>query len=122
MSQGEQLPPALVARIAAQFKALAEPLRLRLMSQLFAGESSVGDLAAAVGASLANVSKHLGILHQAGWVDRRKVGVEVRYAIADRRAEELCDLMCTRVRERAAAELAATTAAPPPVAGRRKRG
>lgn len=123
------LSPALAGRVAAQFKALAEPLRLGIMSQLFSGEASVGELATAVGSSLANVSKHLGVLYQAGWVLRRKVGVEVRYALADERAAALCELMCARVRERAAAEVALTTASPPtasltssgPAAARRRR-
>ncbi len=113
------LPEPLVARVAVQFKALAEPLRLRLMSRLFAGEASVGALAGAVGSSLANVSKHLGMLHQAGWIERRKVGIEVRYALVDPRAAALCDLMCTRVRERAVAEaeLTAGVAVAPPAPG-----
>lgn len=98
------MPPAFVAKVAEQFKALAEPLRLRLMNQLFTGEASVGELATAVSASVANVSKHLAVLHQAGWVSRRKQGNEVRYALADERTRALCELMCDRVRQRAAAE------------------
>ncbi len=121
MKDPSPMPPALVARIAAQFKALGEPLRLRIMSQLFVGEASVGELAAAVGSSLANVSKHLGVLHQAGWVLRRKAGVEVRYMLADERTTALCELMCARVRERAAAEVALTAPGAPPATARKPR-
>jgi DNA-binding transcriptional ArsR family regulator len=52
---------------------------------------------------LANVSKHLGLLHQVGWVTRKKDGVTVVYALADERTFGLCELMCNRVRELAAA-------------------
>ncbi|MBX3463594.1 MAG: winged helix-turn-helix transcriptional regulator [Planctomycetes bacterium] len=112
------LSARLLERIAEQFRALGEPSRLQLMQLLFAGERTVGELVAASGLSLANVSKHLGILHQVGWVTRRKAGLNVVYGLADERALGLCDLMCDRVRERAEAEVTAT--APP--ARRRARG
>lgn len=111
MSKRPQMTPAMLERVAEQFRALSEPSRLALMSQLFAGERNVSELVAATGLSLANVSKHLGVLHQAGWVSRRKDGLHVVYALADDRTMALCDLMCARVRERAEAE-AALTAAP----------
>lgn len=105
------MPTPVLDRVAEQFRALGEPSRLRLMNLLFDGGRTVGDLVAASGLSLANVSKHLGLLHRAGWVTRTKSGVAVVYALADERAFALCDLMCSRVRERAAAE-AAKLAAP----------
>jgi DNA-binding transcriptional ArsR family regulator len=95
---------ALLERVAEQFRALGEPSRLKLMSALFDGELAVGGLAERSGLSLANVSKHLGVLFQAGWVTRRKAGLTVVYALADDRAEHLCELMCDRVRQRAASE------------------
>lgn len=97
----------MLERVAEQFRALGEPSRLSLMNLLFDGERTVGELVAASGLSLANVSKHLGILHQVGWVTRRKEGLNVRYALADERTFGLCELMCDRVRERATAEAAA---------------
>ncbi len=112
MSKRHQtMTPAMLERVAEQFRALSEPSRLALMSELFAGERNVSELVAATGLSLANVSKHLGVLHQAGWVSRRKDGLHVVYALADERTMGLCELMCARVRERAEAE-AALTAAP----------
>lgn len=111
MSKRTQMTPAMLERVAEQFRALSEPSRLALMSELFAGERNVSELVDATGLSLANVSKHLGILHQAGWVSRRKDGLHVVYALADDRTQQLCDMMCARVRERAEAE-AALTAAP----------
>lgn len=101
----------MLERVAAQFKALGEPSRLALMNLLFDGECTVGELVEASGLSLANVSKHLGLLHQTGWVTRRKDGLSVVYAIADERTFGLCDLMCARVRELASAAAAATAPA-----------
>ncbi len=103
-SDAQSMPGALLPRVAEQFKALADPMRLSIMNSLFAGERTVGELAETVGSSLANVSKHLGILHKAGWVERRKQGVSVRYMLADERTATLCELMCARVRERAQRE------------------
>jgi DNA-binding transcriptional ArsR family regulator len=100
----EPMTAAMLERVAEQFRALGEPSRLKLMNLLFAGESTVGELVTASGLSLANVSKHLGQLHQTGWVTRRKEGVAVVYALADERTFVLCDMMCTRVREIASAE------------------
>ncbi|MBL8732967.1 MAG: winged helix-turn-helix transcriptional regulator [Planctomycetes bacterium] len=114
------MTPAMRVRVAAQFKALGEPSRLSLMNLLFAGERTVGDLVAASGLSLANVSKHLGLLHRTGWVTRRKQGLTVVYGLADDRTFGLCELMCARVRAMADAEAAAT--APAKARPRRRRG
>lgn len=111
MANHPKMTDAMLQRVAEQFRALGEPSRLKLMNLLFAGERTVGELVAASDLSLANVSKHLGLLHQTGWVTRRKDGVAVVYALADERTFVLCDMMCNRVRERAAAE-AAFAAAP----------
>lgn len=108
---GPMMTKAMLERVAAQFRALSEPSRLLLLNCLFDGEHSVGELVAATGLSLANVSKHLGLLHRAGWVQRAKHGLSVRYSLADERAHGLCELMCDRVRLLAAAE-ASLTAAP----------
>jgi DNA-binding transcriptional ArsR family regulator len=100
------MPAAMLVRVAEQFRALAEPSRLQLMNCLFAGERTVGELVDASGLSLANVSKHLGVLWRAGWVEREKDGLVVRYRLADERTFGLCELMCERVRARTASEAA----------------
>jgi len=102
------MTPAMLERVAEQFRALGEPSRLSLMNLLFDGEHTVGELVTASGLSLANVSKHLGTLYQVGWVTRRKEGLNVLYSLADERTFGLCELMCDRVRELATAEAAAT--------------
>ena len=52
-----------------------------------------------LGTSQQNVSKHLGVLAQAGIVDRRKEGNLVRYAIADDSVFELCEQVCGGLRQ-----------------------
>jgi ArsR family transcriptional regulator len=60
---------------------------------------SVTQLVEASGATQANVSKHLGLLCDAGILRRRKDGMHVFYAIADPMVLELCALVCSRLQE-----------------------
>ena len=115
MSVGkESMPESFLERVAEQFKALSDPVRLSLLNALFEGEKSVGQLAEEVGSSFANASKHLSVLHAAGWITRAREGTTVLCALADKRTAALCELMCARVRERAAkeGEFAAAPAGP----------
>ena len=84
--------------IAARFRALAEPTRLRLLNNLRQGELSVGELADRVGAGQANVSKHLDVLFQQGFVERRKEGTTTWYRAADI-SFELCSLITGGIEE-----------------------
>ncbi len=92
-----RLTPATIAQVAARFGALAVPSRLRLMNAMRTGERSVGDLVAASGLGIANASKHLQVLHGAGFLVRRKQGLHVYYALAGRDVLQLCDIMCGRL-------------------------
>ena len=87
--------------IADRFRALGEPMRLRLLQALQAGEATVGQLVEAVEGGQANVSKHLQVLQRHGFVDRRKEGTTVIYRIADPEVFRLCDIVCGGVREEA---------------------
>lgn len=91
------LTSEVLGLVAERFKALAEPARLELLSCLRAGERSVSELVEETGFGQANVSKHLQLLHAMGFVTRRRDGMFVRYALADRRVFQLCDLMCDRI-------------------------
>lgn len=82
------------AAIADRFKALAEPMRLRLLNALREGEVSVGELAERTGGGQANVSKHLQQLLHQGFVARRKEGTTTWYRIADPQVFDLCELVC----------------------------
>ncbi len=97
------IPDPLLDLIAARFRLLGEPLRLRILATLATGERSVGELVTLTGAGQANVSKHLAVLTQGGLVSRRKVGTSIYYAIADPTAFTLCDVVCAGVQELIAA-------------------
>ena len=94
MSVPHPLPDPLVELVAQRFRLIGEPMRIRLLDRLRDGESSVGELADALGSSQQNVSKHLGVLHQAGIVGRRKEGNRVVYEIVDPSVFTLCEIVC----------------------------
>jgi len=87
----------LAELIADRFRTLAEPTRLRLLDTLRDGPASVGELQERIGSSQQNVSKHLGILHRAGLISRRKEGTSSVYAIADESVFALCEQVCGSV-------------------------
>lgn len=95
----EQLSPLALELIASRFKALSEPMRLRLLNVLMQGERSVGELVEATGSGQANVSKHLAQLRDTGLVGMRKEGLSTICYIADPIVNELCEMMCRRLRE-----------------------
>jgi DNA-binding transcriptional ArsR family regulator len=101
-STHHQLPGPLVDAIAARFRVVGEPMRIRLLDRLRHGEASVGELAAALGAGQQNVSRHLNVLHAAGLLRRRKRGTSVLYSIADESVFALCDTACASLHETAA--------------------
>jgi DNA-binding transcriptional ArsR family regulator len=94
------LPEALVGLIAERFRVLGEPMRIRLLDQLRAGEATVQSLADSTDTSQQNVSKHLGVLLHAGVVGRRKDGTFVYYRIVDEGVFDLCEQVCGSVRGR----------------------
>jgi ArsR family transcriptional regulator len=93
------LSPGALDLVAARFRMLAEPMRLRLLNELRDGEKTVTTLVEATGAGQANVSKHLSLLADAGMVGRRKEGLNVYYFIIDESLFELCDLVCGRLQK-----------------------
>jgi DNA-binding transcriptional ArsR family regulator len=88
------IPDSLAELIAQRFRVLGEPTRIRILDHLREGEASVQDLTESLGTSQQNVSKHLGVLAQAGIVDRRKEGNLARYRIADDSVFALCEQVC----------------------------
>jgi DNA-binding transcriptional ArsR family regulator len=92
------LPEPLVDLIARRFRVLGEPTRIRLLDLLREQDATVTELHEALGASQQNVSKHLGVLLQAGIVRRTKEGTSARYAIADDGVFALCEHVCGGLR------------------------
>jgi DNA-binding transcriptional ArsR family regulator len=94
MGVSHSLPDDLVVLIAERFRALSEPTRIKLLDRLREGEATVLDLTEAIGTTQQNVSKHLGVLHRAGVITRRRQGNFVYYSILDDGVFELCDTVC----------------------------
>ena len=61
-------------RLDAIFSALADPTRRSILTMLLEDDMAVTDVAAPFSMSLAAISKHLGILADAGMISREKRG------------------------------------------------
>ena len=89
--------------VAARFKVLSEPMRLRILQLLEDGETSVSALAESAESTQPNVSKHLKTLQDAGLLSRRQDGNTVYYSISDPTVFRICDVVCSSLQERFAA-------------------
>ena len=96
----------LLQRIAERLKAMADPMRLKILHAIHNGERCVNDILTEVGGSQANVSKHLSVLRRAGLVDCRRDGVNVYYAIVDPTVFEICRSVCDSMEKRVEVEKA----------------
>ena len=88
----EPLTAGQAARVAPLLKALADPVRLRLLSLVAShadGEACVCDLNDAFELSQPTISHHLKVLHDVGLLDRAKRGVWVYYSV---RRDALADV------------------------------
>lgn len=94
---GLAMTTGLLELVAERFKVLGEPARLQILQALRDGERTVGELVEETGLGQANVSRHLQLLHTLRFVTRRKEGLHVHYALADRRVSQLCDIMCGQI-------------------------
>jgi ArsR family transcriptional regulator len=78
--------------LAAAFKALADPVRLRLLSLIAdapGGTACSCDLEAPVGKTQSTVSHHLSILAEAGLITKERLGRWVNCTIVPERLEAL---------------------------------
>ena len=97
--RNRELTPEGFAAIARRFKILSDPVRLRILHALRAGDTSVGELAELTGTSQPNVSKHLSLLRAEGLVERSREGGRVHYRVADPHVFELCETVCSGLEE-----------------------
>ena len=74
-------------------KAIADPKRLLIISELRDGPMSVGDLALALDMSQSNTSQHLAVLRERGVVEAQKEGLNVYYALTSRKVLKAIDLL-----------------------------
>jgi len=91
--------------VAARFRALGDPSRLRLINILMQGEHSVQELVDASGLTQTNVSRHLALLRREGIVARYRDGNRAYYSIVDPNIEKLCSVVCGGLSDRLAGDL-----------------
>jgi ArsR family transcriptional regulator len=96
------LSPAAIEMVASRFRVLGEPVRIRIIQELQSGEKSVSDLVTAIGSTQPNISKHVRILQDAGFVARRHEGTGVFCSITDESVLGVCDAVCASIGERLA--------------------
>ena len=86
--------------ISDVFKAISDPLRLKILHVLQNGELCVSDLVANVNCSQANVSKHLGVLKRVGFVNSRRAGHNIYYSIQDESVFQICSSVSKMIENR----------------------
>jgi DNA-binding transcriptional ArsR family regulator len=89
-------PEPVLAHMARCFTVLGELTRLRILRSVCHEEKCVADIVAEVGSSQTNVSRHLGVMHRAGVLVRRRDGSMIYYAVADPVFTELCKTLCSK--------------------------
>jgi DNA-binding transcriptional ArsR family regulator len=73
----------LIDLVTRRLALLADPTRVRLLALLEQREQNVQELSDAVLSTPQNISRHLGTLHRAGIVARRREGTSVYYSLVD---------------------------------------
>nr|MCU0936244.1 metalloregulator ArsR/SmtB family transcription factor [Gammaproteobacteria bacterium] len=72
-----------IERASRSMKAIAHPLRLKILCTLGGQEISVQDIVDRVGTSQSNISQHLAILRDKGILTARKDANRVFYRVGD---------------------------------------
>ncbi|MET9490962.1 Rv2640c family ArsR-like transcriptional regulator [Nocardia sp. NPDC006630] len=79
--------------VALRLKAIADPVRVKLMSLLLtspAGEENTGELAVAVRLAESTVSHHLGQLKKAGLIESERQGMNIYHRARREALSALC--------------------------------
>ena len=82
-----------IDRAAQSMKAMAHPLRLKILCTLGPNEISVQDIVELVGTAQSNISQHLAILRDKGILSSRKDANRVYYRVSDNRTLRLIGMM-----------------------------
>ena len=94
----EPLGEADAKSLAVMFKALSDPVRLRLLSLIAShegGEACVCDLAGPFDVTQPTISHHLRVLREAGLIDCERRGTWVYYWVLPQALERLGSLLST---------------------------
>ena len=96
---GDELDHVFAA-VARYFGVLSEPTRLKILHAICQSERSVSAIVSETGATQTNVSRHLGLMLQAGVVSRRREGSTVFYRVANPEFVEICRSVCVQIASR----------------------
>ena len=91
---------AVFESTARYFSVLGEPTRLKILHVICQEEMCVTDIIRRTGLLQANVSRHLGLMYQAGLLSRRREGTQVFYQVAEPLFVELCRTISVQVASR----------------------
>lgn len=97
---GEPIGEASAAELAQVFRALGDPVRLRLVSLIGAregGEVCVCDLTSAFDLTQPTISHHLRVLREAGIIDSERRGTWVYYRLVPEALERMAALLAVPV-------------------------
>lgn len=97
---GPLLGEAEAAELAKVFKALADPVRLRLLNMIASvegGEACVCDLTGSFELSAPTISHHLKVLRQAGLIEGERRGTWVYYRVIPEAVARLSGLFAIPV-------------------------
>jgi ArsR family transcriptional regulator, arsenate/arsenite/antimonite-responsive transcriptional repressor len=97
----ERLPKRHAAQLSRQFAALADPVRLRILSVLATapgGAICACDLVGPVGKSQPTVSHHLNVLKAAGLVTAQRDGKNIWYAVVPAALDALREVLSVPAR------------------------
>lgn len=101
----QEITDQLLDKIAVRFRAMSNPVRLKILHELEEGELSVSEIIERIGGSQANASKHLGVLRGVGLVAPRREGPSVYYRISDPAVFAICEAVCDSLLKRASDEV-----------------
>ncbi|MGB6455996.1 MAG: metalloregulator ArsR/SmtB family transcription factor [Streptosporangiaceae bacterium] len=93
---GDPIGEEAAAELAQVFKALGDPVRLRLVSLIGArqgGEVCVCDLTSAFALTQPTISHHLKVLREAGLIDGERRGTWVYYRLVPAALERMAELL-----------------------------
>jgi DNA-binding transcriptional ArsR family regulator len=90
----KNMTEATFEEIAQRFRALSDPMRLKILYNLGTEELTVTDIVERTGGSQSNISKHLSTLLSHGLVHRRREGTSAFYSVTDLSIFALCDQVC----------------------------
>jgi DNA-binding transcriptional ArsR family regulator len=93
--------PVFIELLAKFYRGLGDPTRLKILEHLLAGERSVGELVALLGAAQGRVSSHLACLRHCGYVTVRTEGRFAYYRITDPRVVRILTLGRAMVQDNA---------------------